>query len=184
MPAPAEWPKNATANRSARHGDFFRPPRFLAPRMNEQFPGSSRISNDFRAQLSATSMKPFRHIISFVCVFTSLVANAGEQLTANDKGAQNQPTAAALQLLQGAWEGVLVGDDAHQKITITIKGNSLHFHRDANFWFETTITLPAGKDPKQLHATIKDCPPPADSIGEVVRTFFKIEDGTLTLATM
>ena len=78
-----------------------------------------------------------------------------------------------------------MGDKAHQKITITITGNSLHFHRDTNFWFETTITLPADKDPKQLHATIKACPPSqADSIGKVVRAFFKIEDGTLTLATI
>ena len=72
---------------------------------------------------------------------------------------------------------------AHQKIIITITGNSLHFHRDTNFWFETTITLPAGTDPKQLHATIKGCPPAqADSIGKVVGAIFKIEDGTLTLA--
>ncbi len=79
----------------------------------------------------------------------------------------------------------MVGDDAHQKITITITGDALHFHRDTNFWFETTITLPAGKDPKQLHAAIKGCPPSqADSIGQVVRAFFKIVDGTLTLATM
>jgi uncharacterized protein (TIGR03067 family) len=78
-----------------------------------------------------------------------------------------------------------VGDQTHQKLTITITGNSLHFHRDTNFWFETSITLPAGKDPQQLHATIKGCPPPqADSIGKVVRAFFKIEDGTLTLATI
>ena len=95
------------------------------------------------------------------------------------------PTAAELQLLQGTWEGVVVGDKSHQKITITITGNSLHFHRDTNFWFETTITLPAGTDPKQLHATIKDCPPSqADSIGKVVGAIFKIEDGTLTLATI
>jgi hypothetical protein len=46
------------------------------------------------------------------------------------------------------------------------------------------ITLPAGKDPRQLHATIKGCPPSqASSIGQVVRAIFKIEDGTLTLAT-
>ena len=95
------------------------------------------------------------------------------------------PTAAELKPLQGTWEGVLVGAEKDGKITITITGNSLHFHRDTNFWFETTITLPAGKDPKQLHATIKGCPPSqADSIGQVVRAFFKIEDGTLTLATI
>ena len=72
---------------------------------------------------------------------------------------------------------------SHGKITITITGNSLHFHRDANFWWDTTMTLPAGTNPKQLHATIKGCPPPADSIGQVVVAIFKIEDGTLTLAT-
>jgi uncharacterized protein (TIGR03067 family) len=76
-----------------------------------------------------------------------------------------------------------VGDQSHEKITITVTGNSFHFHRDTNFWFETTIALPAGTDPKQLHATIKGCPPSqADSIGTVVGAIFKIEDGTLTLA--
>jgi uncharacterized protein (TIGR03067 family) len=130
-------------------------------------------------------MKLFRHIIPVICVVVPFIANAGEQLTANVKCAADQPTAVELQLLQGTWEGVLVGDTAHQKITITITGNSLHFHRDTSFWFETTITLPAGKDPKQLHATIKGGPPSQGvSIGQVVRAFFKIEDGTLTLATI
>ena len=130
-------------------------------------------------------MKLFGHIITIVCIIGSFIASAGEQLTAKAKGPANQPTAVELQPLQGTWEGALVGDESHQKITITITGNSLHFHRDTNFWFNTTITLPAGKDPKQLHATIKGCPPSqADSIGKVVRAFFKIEDGTLTLATI
>jgi len=44
------------------------------------------------------------------------------------------------------------------------------------------MTLPAGKNPKQLHATIKDCPTPS-SIGQVVFAIFKIEDGKLTIAT-
>ena len=129
-------------------------------------------------------MKLFRHIITIVCLIASFIANAGEQLTSQAKGVANQPAAVELQLLQGTWEGVVVGDKAHEKITITITGNSFHFHRDTNFWFETTITLPAGTDPKQLHATIKGCPPSqADSIGKVVGAIFKIEDGTLTLAT-
>jgi len=131
------------------------------------------------------AMKPFRRIITIVCIVAAFTANAGEQLTSKGKGATNQPIAAELQLLQGTWEGVMVGQEKDGKITITLTGNSLHFHRDTNFWFDTTITLPAGKDPKQLHATIKGCPPSqADSIGKVVRAFFKIEDGTLTLATI
>ena len=84
-------------------------------------------------------MKLLRPIITIVCIVASFIANAGEQLTAKAKGA-----AVELQPLQGTWEGVLVDDKAQQTITITITGNSLHFHRDTNFWFETTITLPAG----------------------------------------
>ena len=75
----------------------------------------------------------------------------------------------------------MVGSEA-RKITIRITGNSLHFHRDTDFWFETTFTLPAGTYPQQLHATIKDCPKPCDDVGKVVFAIFKIEDGTLTLA--
>ena len=75
----------------------------------------------------------------------------------------------------------MVGQEQDGKITITITGNSLHFHRDTNFWFETTFTVPAGTDPKQLHATIKDCAD-KESTGKVVLAIFKIEDGTLTLA--
>jgi len=130
-------------------------------------------------------MNQFRHIITLGCAVASFIANSGEQLTANANGAANQPTAGELQLLQGTWEGIQVGDNALQIITLAISGNSLHFHRDTNFWFQTTMTLPAGKDPKQLHATIKDCPPSQSvSVGQVVRAFYKIEDGTLTLATI
>ena len=58
---------------------------------------------------------------------------------------------------------------------------SVHFpDASQNFWFETTIALPAGTEPQQLHATIKRG---ANSIGQVVVVIFKIEDGTLTLAT-
>jgi len=131
------------------------------------------------------AMKPFRRIITIVCIVATFTANAGEQLTSKGKGATNQPIAAELQLLQGTWEGVLVDDKAHQKITITITGNSLHFHRDTNFWFETTITLPAGKGLRQLHATIKDCAAGQESsVGKVVVAMYKIEDGTLTLVAL
>jgi hypothetical protein len=130
-------------------------------------------------------MKLFRPIIPILCAVAPFIADAGEPLTPNAKGAAKQPTAVELQPLQGTWEGVMVGDNAHQKITLSISGNSLDFHRDTNFWFKTTMTLPAGKDPKQLHATIKSCPPSqGTSIGQVVRAFFKIKDGTLTLATI
>jgi uncharacterized protein (TIGR03067 family) len=128
-------------------------------------------------------MKLFRQVITFGCIITFFVANAGDQPTAAAKDSESQPITVEFQPLQGTWEGFDVGDQSQSRITITVKGNSLHFHRDTNFWFETTITLPAGTDPKQLHATIKGCPPSqADSIGKVVGAIFQLEDGTLTLA--
>ena len=130
-------------------------------------------------------MKLLRHTITIVCTVAAFIANAGEPLTANAKCVVNQPTNAELHLLQGTWEGAAVGDESHEKITITITGNSFHFHRDTNFWFDTTITLPAGTDPKQLYATIKGnaASQGTNAIGKVVGAIFKIEDGTLTLAT-
>jgi uncharacterized protein (TIGR03067 family) len=152
--------------------------------MNGQFTISLPIPDNLLSnRLTLDVMKLHRHIITIVCLAT-FIANADEQLATKAKYVVNQPTNAELQLLQGTWEGAVVGDKSHEKITITITGNSFHFHRDTNFWFDTTITLPAGTDPKQLYATIKRCPPPqADSIGKVVGAIFKIEDGTLTLAT-
>jgi uncharacterized protein (TIGR03067 family) len=112
----------------------------------------------------------------------SFIAHASEQPSAITKGAANQPIAVELQRLQGTWEGVLVGEETNGNITITITSNSLHFHRDTNFWFETTFTQPVGTNPKQLRATIKDCAPGQESsIGKVVVAIYKIEDGTLTL---
>src|SRR5215213_9455017 len=133
-------------------------------------------------------MKLLRYIITIVCLVATFIANAGEQLTTKAKWVVNQPTNAELQLLQGTWEGFsleMAGPDGPivkgtNTITVTVTGNSLYFHRDTNFWFETTITLPAGTEPQQLHATIKRG---ANSIGQVVVVIFKIEDGTLTLAT-
>ena len=95
------------------------------------------------------------------------------------------PTDSELQRLQGTWEGVVVGDRSDNKYTITITGNSFHFHRDSNFWFATTITLPADTDPRQVHATIEDCAPGQESsVGKVVVAIYKIEDGKLTLAAV
>jgi len=88
------------------------------------------------------------------------------------------PIAAELKRLQGYWEG----EGAGGKCSITITGNSLHYRAGTNWW-KTTFTLPAGTDPQQLHATIKDSSPPTNGIGQVVFAIFKIEDGTLTLAT-
>ncbi|HEX7860896.1 MAG TPA: hypothetical protein VF773_11250 [Verrucomicrobiae bacterium] len=99
--------------------------------------------------------------------------------------ATNQPNGAALERLQGMWQGVMVGNESDGKITITVSSNSLHFHRDVNFWFETTIKLPAGTDPEELHATIKGTTKAqADSIGKVVRAIYKIEGAKMILVPL
>lgn len=75
-----------------------------------------------------------------------------------------------------------MGEESSDKITITITGDSFHFHRDPKFWFATTMALPAGTDPQQLRATIRHSAPPETSNGKVVVAIFKIENQTLTLA--
>lgn len=115
-----------------------------------------------------------------VTTLSILIAQAILYAQAVDKA--NQPTAAELQPLQGSWEGVLVGEEAKGKISINIKGNSLHYQGlNLGEWYETTFTLPAGTYPQQLHATIKDCTEPCDDVGKVVFAIVKIEDGTLNL---
>ena len=96
-------------------------------------------------------MRRLRQIITLVCTGAAFIADAAEQPTATAKGAVNQPISANQQSLQGTWEGIMVGQEKDGKVTITITGKSFHFHRDKNFWFETTITLPAGNDPRQLY---------------------------------
>lgn len=102
----------------------------------------------------------------------------------------NRPTAVALQRLQGTWEGFALGratpggpyvkSESAAKTTVRVTGNSLYFHERSNFWYDATFALPAGKDPQQLHATIKRSAE-GDSIGSVIIAFYKLEDGTLTL---
>lgn len=105
--------------------------------------------------------------------------------------ATNEAAAGAQQRLQGEWEGFSLGrekpggpyvrSESSDKVTITITGDSLHFHRDTNFWYEAKFTLPAGPDPQQLHATIKGSAEGTNSIGQVIIAFYKMGDGTLTL---
>lgn len=110
-------------------------------------------------------MRPFREIITLACMIGAFIANADDQVAAKAKGPADRTADAQLHPLQGRWEGAMVGDDSQGKVTITITGDLLHFHRDTNFWFKTTIALPKDTDPKQLHATIKVCPPPqADGV--------------------
>lgn len=102
-------------------------------------------------------------------------------LRAQDTATPAKPTAEQTQPLQGSWEGVEAGREAEGKCTMTITGNSIHFQgSNKNEWYKATFTLPAGTDPKQLRATITECPQP-NYVGKVAFSIFKFEDGTLTL---
>src|SRR5437899_10749551 len=82
------------------------------------------------SSLTIEAMILLRRIITVACIVASFIAKAGEQFTTKDKCAVNPPTNTQLQLIHGTWEGVQVGEKAHQKITITITDNSLNCHSD------------------------------------------------------
>src|SRR5882724_2735330 len=87
-------------------------------------------------------------------------------------------TAVELKRLQGYWQG----QGGAGSISINITGSSLNYYARPDHWFKTTFTLPAGTDPQQLRATVKESgEKPPKSVGEVVVAIFRIEDGTLTL---
>lgn len=84
--------------------------------------------------------------------------------------------------LQGSWEGVSVGQESAGQFTLTITGNSIRYQGPkTDEWYEAKFTLPDGKYPQELHATITGAPRKAD-VGAEVAAVFKIEDGTLFLA--
>jgi hypothetical protein len=98
--------------------------------------------------------------------------------------AQAAPTtsAAAQTHLQGAWAGVSVGQESAGTYTLTITGSSLRYQGPKpEEWYEAKFTLPDGKYPQELHATITGCPR-KDEVGSKVVAIFRIEDGTLSLA--
>ena len=112
--------------------------------------------------------------LSLAALFT---ASPGKATQPSAESGAPTPLAEELKPLQGHWEG----EGAGGKCSITIVGNSLHYRNSAG-WFKTTFTVPAGADPQQLHATIKECSPPSNNaIGTVVFAIFKIENETLTL---
>lgn len=109
------------------------------------------------------------------------LVTSGAALPTRATVAGNQP-ALEVQDLQGKWEGVIVGQEAGGKFTITFKGNSLHFQGlKPDEWYDATFTLKEGVLPQQMVATITGCELARD-LGKVIEAVFKIDDGTLFLA--
>ena len=132
--------------------------------------------------MKSTLKKP-TGFTAFVLLLLSLLLGLQAGCTAK------RPANAALQRLQGTWEGFGLARETPggpyvkggTKITITIAGHSLYFYERSNFWYDTTFTLPAGNDPQQLHATIKRSAEGEDSTGKEVIAFYNIKDGALNL---
>ena len=126
--------------------------------------------------------KPRNLIVTIVVAVAGLAAAAvffDQSRRLADARRELQQTKARLpelKPLQGYWEGSGPQGD---KCSITITGDDLHFYGYGSNWYKATFTLPAGTDPRQLRATIKDG---SGHIGNVIFAIFKIEDGTLTLA--
>ncbi len=86
-----------------------------------------------------------------------------------------------LDRLQGYWQGKGPGGEC----SVTISGNSLRFVQLPDFWYETTLRLPAGADSKQLHATIvAESTPEQTSVGQVVVAIFRLEADSLDLGVL
>lgn len=158
--------------------------RSASPRTNDLQAADMHLTTCSKALQTFGPMKPVRTILKRSAVFTALSLLLPCLLLGFQAGCSTRPSMApALRPLQGTWKGAVVSEKSDDRYTLTITGNSFHFHRDADFWFETTIELPEGTEPKQLHATIHRCAPGQEnSIGKVVVAIFKIEDGKLTLA--
>lgn len=127
-------------------------------------------------------------ILVGLCVVVSAGSLSGSCLPADRAKAPAaaetvQKLSAELQSLQGTWKGHMVGEEKSGEVILTVKGNSLHFHRDAGFWYKTTLEVPEGKKPPEFRATIKESPE-SGSIGEVVRAVFEVKDETLKLGTI
>lgn len=129
-------------------------------------------------------MNLLRTVTALGCVAGLFGAVSAEDSPVVPKGPLAPIVAPELQPLQGTWEGVATDDPARARITLRISGNRLHFHRDTNFWFDTTVKLSPDASPRRFHATIKACPASQkDSVGAVVGAIYKIEDGMLVIAT-
>jgi hypothetical protein len=106
----------------------------------------------------------------------------GATVRAQAPTAKTPPATAGVQQLQCVWEGVQVGQESAGPINITFDGNALHFQGSkADLRYDASFTLKKDARPQQLHATITGGGPGND-IGRMVGAFFKIENGTLSLA--
>jgi uncharacterized protein (TIGR03067 family) len=85
--------------------------------------------------------------------------------------------------LQATWKGHEVGPNAKGEPTMTLDGTTMDFKgADPREWYKGTYTLHEDTNPKQMVIDITDCPMP-QFVGKRANAIYKIEDGTLTIAS-
>ena len=86
-----------------------------------------------------------------------------------------------LAALQGTWKGTEARHEKQGTCTLTIKGTAFHFQGwNEKEWYKGTIELLPDEKPKQLHATVTECPAP-EFVGKKSLSIYTIKDGTFTL---
>jgi len=85
-------------------------------------------------------------------------------------------------VMQGTWSGAETGAKTPAECSLAITGSVVEFHgANPQEWYKATFTLQEDTNPKQLIATVTDCPFPK-YVGKVSRGIYKIEGDTMTLA--
>ena len=84
--------------------------------------------------------------------------------------------------LQGRWQGREIGKEERGLATITFAGNNVEYRgADPREWYKGTFTLNEDAQPKQMVASITECPFP-EFVGKASNVIYQIENGTLKLS--
>lgn len=84
--------------------------------------------------------------------------------------------------LEGTWEGLETGREEAGRCILTIQGRTAHFQgANPGEWYKAELSFPAGSNPREMRATITECPF-AELVGRVTPAIFKFEAGALVLA--
>lgn len=87
-----------------------------------------------------------------------------------------------LNALQGTWTGTAKGESGDCKVVVT--GRQIRFEGpEGGSWYEGTIALQPGDNPKRLSATVTGSSV-EKHVGKTAGFLYRIADGTLTIASL
>jgi len=116
-------------------------------------------------------MKTTKHLLTFV-LFAALVGSMGCSTLHKSDTAR----------LQGSWKGPEIGGRATGPCYLSISGNTMEFRgADPREWYKATFSLREDTDPKQVVASITECPF-SRYVGKTSYALYRFEDGTLIFA--